>query len=253
MPNALNGVEISGGSNNTIGGADAGTANIIAFNGGQGVLVDTGLANAIRRNSIHSNEGFGIALINGGNNNQAAPTVTRWTSVGGTTKVWLSLSSTPSTTFSIDVFRNAACDPFGFGEGQAFVGTATLTTDAGGSGSVIVVFGVGTPLNQFITVTATSPTNDTSDFSNCRPFRLQAPFTVDSVPPLPLPPLPPPAARTEPFTGRIKSPITVMQPESPQNNATNRPPSSRRIARLVKPPSEVVGSDAVFSESVLGV
>ena len=197
VPNALNGVEISGGSNNTIGGTDPGTANIIAFNGGQGVLVDTGAGNAIRRNSIHSNDGFGIALINGGNNNQAAPTVTRWTSVGGTTKVWLSLTSTPSTTFSIDVFRNAACDPSGFGEGQAFLGTAMLTTDAGGTGSVIAVFGVGTPLNQFITATATSPTNDTSDFSNCRPFRLRAPFTADSVPPLPLPPPPPPAPEAE--------------------------------------------------------
>ena len=197
VPNALNGVEIIGGSNNIIGGTGPGTANIIAFNGGQGVLVDTGAGNAIRRNSIHSNEGFGIALINGGNNNQAAPTVTRWTSVGGTTKVWISLTSTPSTTFSIDVVRNAACDPSGFGEGQVFLGTAMLTTDAGGTGSVIAVFGVGTPLNQFVTATATSPANDTSDFSNCRAFRLQAPFTADSVPPLPPPPLPPiPAPET---------------------------------------------------------
>ena len=158
-----------------MGGTDPGTANIIAFNGGQGVLVDTGAGNAIRRNSIHSNDGFGIALINGGNNNQAAPAVTRWTSAGGTTKVWISLTSTPSTTFSIDVFRNAACDPSGFGEGQAFLGTAVLTTDAGGTGSVIAVFGVGTPLNQYLTATATSPTNDTSDFSNCQPFRVKTP------------------------------------------------------------------------------
>ena len=230
VPNALNGVEISGGSNNTIGGTDPGTANIIAFNGGQGVLVDTGAGNAIRRNSIHSNDGFGIALINGGNNNQAAPTVTRWTSVGGTTKVWLSLTSTPSTTFSIDVFRNTVCDPSGFGEGQAFLGTAMLTTDAGGTGSVIAVFGVGTPLNQFITATATSPTNDTSDFSNCRPFRLQAPFTADSVPPLPLPPLPPPASGTGNGEDTLDTIITPIPPPSPlpavNPDRADRPPSS---------------------------
>ena len=145
VPNALNGVEIIGGSNNTIGGTDPGAANIIAFNGGQGVLVDTGVGNAIRRNSIHSNDGFGIALINGGNNNQAAPTVTCWTSVGGNTKVWINLTSTPNTTFIIDVFRNVVCDPSGFGEGQRFSEPRSLRRTPA-TGNIIAVFGVGTPL-----------------------------------------------------------------------------------------------------------
>ncbi len=91
VPNALNGIEIVGGFNNTIGGTAAGAANIIAFNDGRGILVDAGTNNAIRANSIHSNDGLGIDLINAGNNNQRAPSVNSAISGSGTTSIAASL------------------------------------------------------------------------------------------------------------------------------------------------------------------
>jgi len=59
-----------------------------------------------------------------------------------------------------------ACDSSGFGEGQTFIGTTDVTTDADGNAS----FG---PLpfpaadNSEITATATDPDGNTSEFSQC--------------------------------------------------------------------------------------
>ncbi len=169
VPNALNGIEITGGFNNTIGGTAAGTANIIAFNDGHGVLVDAGTNNAIQRNSIHSNDGLGIDLINAGNNNQRAPSVNSAVSGSGATSIAASLALVvPSTTYTIDFFSSAVCDPSGFGEGETYLGTKTLTTTATGRGRTMFVVGFEVPVGHVITATATSPFNDTSEFSLCR-------------------------------------------------------------------------------------
>ena len=64
--NSFNGVDIVGSSDNTIGGAEAGAANIIAFNGSRGVsvLVDSpATGNAILTNSIFSNTSIGIGSL----------------------------------------------------------------------------------------------------------------------------------------------------------------------------------------------
>ena len=237
------------GSDNVIGGTGSGMANTIAFNSDVGVRVSSGIGNSIRQNSIHSNAGIGIDLTDGGNNNQAAPIVTGWSSNGGITKVWLSLTSTPSTTFSIDVFRNTVCDPSGFGEGQVFLGTATLATNAGGTGSVTAVFGVGTPLNQFITATATSPANGTSEFSNCRPFRFRLPATNDPVAPLPSPPVPPPGPPS--VDGELQKFIFTPLPLAPITVANQRPVARFGLEREYQPTSvlRVLPSDPLGVDS----
>ncbi len=169
VPNALNGIEIVGGFNNTIGGTAAGAANIIAFNDGRGILVDAGTNNAIRANSIHSNDGLGIDLINAGNNSQRAPSVNSAISGSGTTSIAASLAMVvPMTTYTIDFFSSAVCDPSGFGEGETYLGSKTLTTTATGRGRTMFVVGFEVPIGHVITATATSPFNDTSEFSMCR-------------------------------------------------------------------------------------
>src|SRR5205823_13839992 len=62
-------------SGNTIGASTTAAVNTIAFNRGDGVLVDTGIFNPILTNSIHDNDGLGIDLVNGGNHNQPAPSL----------------------------------------------------------------------------------------------------------------------------------------------------------------------------------
>ncbi len=170
------------GNGNLVGGTVAGAGNRIAFNVAEGIVVDSGDNNAIRQNAMYSNGGVGIDQVNGGNNNQITPKVTRAVSSGGTTKVWLSLMSAPNTTFSIDVFSNAACDPTGFGEGEVFLGTTSLTTGSTGSGSTSAIFGVEVPAGHVITATATSPANDTSEFAKCQSLLAKAPALVHPIP-----------------------------------------------------------------------
>ncbi len=80
LPNGESGLRVSGESRgHLIGGTASGEANVIAFNGSDGVLIDgrdgPTVYNGIRRNSIHSNAGKGIWLWEGGNEELPAPVI----------------------------------------------------------------------------------------------------------------------------------------------------------------------------------
>src|SRR5262249_54975732 len=110
----------------------------------------------------------GIRLVDGGNNNQAHPVLTSATSGGGSTTVQGTLASTPNMTFTLEFFSNQVCNPSGFGEGEKYLGSAMVTTNASGAATFTVTLGVGVPAGQFVTATATDPKNNTSQFSNCQ-------------------------------------------------------------------------------------
>jgi len=183
LGNYLEGVYFAGGSDNTVGGADAAAANTIAFNGAEGVslgMLDNafGTGNSILSNSIHSNGGLGINLNDNGvtandaqdpdtgaNNLQNYPTITSATTSRSTGRsiVRGTLNSTPGETFTIQLFINSAPDPSGFGEGQRLLRELSVTTDASGNAS----FGIkARKLRGFISATATNDASrDTSEFS----------------------------------------------------------------------------------------
>lgn len=173
VPNAADGVYVRGGGNR-IGGRGAGEANTIAFNGRNGVCVASVRGVDVSGNAIHSNGLLGIDLDQLGscdgtvaeNDPGDEPNPVRGNEVqnypvpagAGT---W-SLDSTPSTTFRIDGYANDTCDPSGHGEGQRFVQALDVTTDAAGQAA----FGV-TAAGGVITLTATDPDGNTSEFSPC--------------------------------------------------------------------------------------
>ncbi|HLM62622.1 MAG TPA: carboxypeptidase-like regulatory domain-containing protein, partial [Pyrinomonadaceae bacterium] len=175
---------------NTIGGAATGAGNLIAFNGDnpvfiaqedKGVFVVDGTGNAIRGNSIHNNVGLGIDLSSdavitlndgldadaGANNLQNFPDLTSASSSGGSTTVQGRFNSAPNATFTIDFYSNTTCNPStGYGEGQTFIGTASVTTNNRGT----MTFSATLPFDttgQVITSTATDAANNTSEFSGC--------------------------------------------------------------------------------------
>ncbi len=178
LGNGGNGVEITTGNNNTVGGLADGAGNRIAFNGGDGVFVSTGAGNAILRNSIFSNTGLGIDLgangpaandnldpDAGANNLQNFPVLTGLDATTTSTTVQGSLNSTASTSFRIEVFASDEHDSSHFGEGQTFLGFTTVTTNASGNASFSFT-AMGNFLGQSISTTATNnATNDTSEFS----------------------------------------------------------------------------------------
>ena len=187
LGNSVNGVNIAFGasSTNTIGGTASGAGNIIAFNGGAGIVVGDpiftpGTGNAILSNSIFSNTGLGIDLFPSGvtpndvgdgdtgpNNLQNFPVLTSATSSPTTTNIAGTLNSTAITTFALEFFSNTACDPSNHGEGETFLGSTMATTGGTGNASFSATFGTPVPSGQFITATATDPNDNTSEFSQC--------------------------------------------------------------------------------------
>lgn len=163
-----------------VGGLGAGEANIIAFNGQQGVTVGFGTNSAIRANRIFSNGLLGIDLFGttgvnsndlaaadsdtGANNLQNFPLITNAVANSSNVVVRGTLTSRPSAVYQLDFFSNDAGDPSLHGEGQRYLGSTNLTTDGAGEGAFIFT---GAPLvsGRFITTTATSPNGDTSEFS----------------------------------------------------------------------------------------
>jgi titin len=176
---------VLGASGNTIGGTTAGAGNEIAFNRNEGVVIyglpvtdgmpSTG--NSIRGNSIHDNGGLGIDLGGNGvtlndsaghigpNNYQNFPVVTNVTLSGGLTQVSGQLDSTPNTTFTVDFYANTLPDPTGYGEGQTYLGSWSVTTDGGGHADFTATVAAAPAGQMFLSATATDPGHNTSEFS----------------------------------------------------------------------------------------
>ena len=204
LGNSGSGIFIGHGDSNTIGGVSAGLGNTIAFNG-RGIGVFGGNSgNAIRGNEIFLNGQLGIDLVassaedgNGVNPNdpndldgvddpfglandlQNYPVLSRAISANSTV-IEGTLDSTPNSSFQFDFFSNSTCDPSGYGEGETFIGSMDVTTDA--NGDVIFVASLATIVSpgQIITATATDEANNTSEFSQCITAEDQSTYTVTS-------------------------------------------------------------------------
>ena len=163
LGNGQQGVILTGGaSQNTIGGSVAGARNIIAFNSADGVFVQSGVSDLISRDSIFSNAGLGIDLdgFTHANNSLAAPVLTAAMNPGTGTTVLGTYQGAANTKYVLEFFSDVAA-----GQGQTFLGSITVTTDATGKATFSKLL-AAVPVGQFITATATDPFNDTSEFSN---------------------------------------------------------------------------------------
>ncbi len=183
LANGGPGIGVFGTSGAIIGGVNAGEGNVIAFNDAEGVLMDevAGAISGVRiaGNSIHSNARLGIDLhgsadpangvtVNdtgdadtGPNGLQNFPVITGVTanSVSGT------LNTTASAVFTLHFYSNIGADLTGFGEGRTYLGSTTANTN--GAGAATFSFGPAViPAGSFVTATATTAANSTSEFSN---------------------------------------------------------------------------------------
>jgi CSLREA domain-containing protein len=186
-------ISIYGDIGVTIGGIGAGEANTIAYNGTGGisgaVWVGASTAATIRGNSIHDNLATGIDLSNtggpdgvtandlgdgdsGGNNLQNFPIVSGVTYGAGNTTVDGLLNSTAGTTFDLDFYANPACSNFprDFLQGETYIGSGQVTTDGSGNGTFHVTTLDPVTSGSPISVTATDPAGNTSEFSQRLPF-----------------------------------------------------------------------------------
>jgi titin len=183
------GVEVAGGAhNNVIGGTASGQGNVIAHNTGAGVVIGasikdtTTVGNSVRGNSIYGNGGIGIDLGNrhvrrnvlrdpspGPNNLQNFPVLAGVHSrQDGQTLVTGKIHSAPNATITLDFYASAAAASSGFTEGQRYLGTAVVTTDANGNAQFVVELSAATTAGELVTATATDSAGDTSEFSAAR-------------------------------------------------------------------------------------
>jgi parallel beta-helix repeat protein len=180
-----NGITISGGGN-VVGGAPD-LANRIAFNQGAGVVVNNSgggpgpeaasqalSGNTVRANSIFANGGLGIDLSGDGisfndagdvDGLQNFPALTEVRHGGRRIDITGTLDSAPDTTYTLDFYASRASDPSGFGEGERYLGSATVSTDGNGHGSFDVLLDGKVRLDEAIAATATDPSGNTSEFS----------------------------------------------------------------------------------------
>ncbi len=100
------------------------------------MIVPSGTGDSILSNSMFSNGQHGIFLSGSGNNAQTAPVVLAVAGGGTGSNIEGSLTSVPDTTFLIQFFSSLVPDPSGHGQGQTFLGSTTVTTNASGFAAI---------------------------------------------------------------------------------------------------------------------
>ena len=180
LPNSQHGIHlVNSANNNEIGDTDAPGLNVISYNTGDGIRIESGTGNGIYTNAILDNGGLGINLgtdnvtINdsgdgdsGANLRQNFPVINQVELTLTDITVDGTLNSAASTTYRVEVFWSETCDASGHGEGASYMGSTDVTTDGSGNGSFTLV-SVDIPSTSFVTATATDPNGNTSEFSAC--------------------------------------------------------------------------------------
>lgn len=201
VPN-YRGISIANGSQYVIvGGIGAGEGNIVRSNTYTGVEVTDTSTNyvTIRGNAISNNSSLGIDIVgtlgvpdtwdlddsdSGPNGRQNFPRRTTITKCDGSTETRTVLRSAANTTYDIDFYANpAGRDASGYGEGEQYLSSTTITTNSNGYAEVTP------PAAINLSMTATAPDGSTSEFSNERAVSVSScdvtPLTTkDTTPPL---------------------------------------------------------------------
>jgi len=173
------------------------TNNVLAENGTQGVWVEIGRRNKIRKNGIYGNGGLGIDLVSAGvlpndtdatsqspdyaNRGQNYPVLE--TAIGGQSSgLFVGLLDSTLGDYRIDFYQTpGGCDPNDNRQGQAWVGSIAVSITVaviGGDGAAAIhnvihasgFFG-GLLAGAGITATATDSNGNTSELSACIPYQ----------------------------------------------------------------------------------
>ncbi|HWE93775.1 MAG TPA: Ig-like domain repeat protein [Tepidisphaeraceae bacterium] len=171
LPNQADGVFVFGSGNSI-------TGNSISYNYRNGVNVFTGSGNVVRQNSIYLNQWWGIDLGNDGvtandssghengpNLFQNFPVLTTVTRTATTITLSGTLDSLAAGPFTIDFYTSTAPDSSGFGQGEIYLGSTTVTLDASGHGTFTATFAGPAASQTAVTATATDADGNTSEFA----------------------------------------------------------------------------------------
>ena len=178
---------------NTIGGTAQAAGNVIADNEYNGIFAPgSGTnGNAFLSNLVYNNGQLGISLgngttptpnspdeapVNGNAADQNYPVLAAASTSGTSTEIVGSLNAGADTTYLLQFFASPQADPSGYGQGQVYLGSATVTTGTGGDDANDVNFDItvfnSAPAGDVVTATATDPSDDdTSEFAQDVPLQ----------------------------------------------------------------------------------
>jgi hypothetical protein len=237
LGNVFHSIECAVGACNNVIGGDGSAGNQVAFAQTvyAGVRIRNGSTNnAILGNAIFSNGALGIdlgnvgvnaniscgaAAANSANMAQNYPVLAQAVSGNGT-GIRGTLNSRPNATVLLQFFANPACDASGYGEGQFYLGQATVATGTYCTNNFVVTLPAQVPAGYtVITATATDSANNTSEFSAC--------VTVAPVPGLTISPSPTnqtvTLAWTNTATGFVLKQTSSLSPPTQWTTVTNAP------------------------------
>jgi CSLREA domain-containing protein len=177
LPNGTTGFENAGiivlseAAETVIGGTAASGAdgNLIAFNHGDGILVEDGASNvSIRHNYIYENEELGIGFSA---NAPEVPTITTARSPGAREFiVGGNVTGVEGEEVELEFFGNRSCDPSGSGEGATFLGGGSEVIGSEPTGYEFSYEEEVPTDDVAITATVTRESGATSAFSTCKAY-----------------------------------------------------------------------------------
>jgi hypothetical protein len=177
VPNNGPGVSVTG-DDHGVGGQQPGQGNRIAHNFGAGVSVGQFAdRDRISGNFIHGNTGLGIDLHpfgvsandagdadTGGNGRLNFPVIAAVATGYAETTVTGTYSSAANSSYTLEFFHGPWADPTGYGEGEEWLGSCAVSTDATGSTSFECVLPAAVPDAFAVTATSRDASGNTSEF-----------------------------------------------------------------------------------------
>src|SRR5262249_3034534 len=118
------------------------------------------------------------------------------------------LQSFPMGDYQLDFYSNRACDPSGYGQGEAYIGSDHVTAADNGVALFDVGFTNPNLVGTVITATATDAGQNTSEFSPCGPL----PSTADVPAPRPAVGFEVGSSSPQPSFGRGTLPLSLPGP-----------------------------------------
>ena len=160
------GIELNAATKNpVIGGTLPSEANVIANNAGPGIRVRNPESKAsIRGNTIYANSEGGIEFSAG---DPAFSTFVE--GFAGSTWFGHLSGAEANAEYEVDFFTNSKCDSSGKGQGEFYLGSTTVATDAGGEAEWAIDAGslAGIDAESFTATVTAKATGETSQFSDC--------------------------------------------------------------------------------------
>jgi CSLREA domain-containing protein len=178
--------DVAGAAAGTVGGSAATAGNIVAHNTAAGVWLGGAtvgvviLGNSIFDNGRPTGEPLGIDLAgdgypqandtgdadSGSNNLQNHPVVSAAMTNGTKATIAGSLNSQANRWYRVEFFANTAADPYGFGEGETYLGYKNVNTDGSGNAVFGATLTTTLAVGKYVAATAT----DCTDGAPCGTF-----------------------------------------------------------------------------------